>query len=165
MNQDSHYFADFKNQQKKNTHTHTFQAFSSLPKPLCHPLWNAVCATFTAWRLLFWAIFLLSQTVSQNVMFASFFFCNPYIKCHCQRESREVFGGYVTCWPRGDADGLLSSCYMSEKHKRKGLKTAKSTEYWTAAVTLWACSGFRSQPVDRGKGSACRPLSRLKVYD
>lgn len=56
-------------------------------------------------------------------MFA-FFFYNPYIKCHCQREFREVFGGYVTCWPRGDANGVcqVAGC---QKNIKKGLKNRK----------------------------------------
>lgn len=62
------------------------------------------------------------KTLSRNVMLASFF-CNMCIKRHCQREFRDAFVQYVTCWLRSSASGFLSSAECQKNRKERGWKT------------------------------------------
>lgn len=84
----------------------------------------------------------LSQTVSEDEMFASVF-CNWHIKCSCQREV--AVGRCGTYWSRGNANGLLSNCYTPVKQK------SWQWEFGCDCHSL-GCTGCNFQPMAQGKG-------------
>lgn len=87
-------------------------------------------------------LFLLSQTVSQNVMFASLFY-NQY---NCQREFREAF--WWIMWHVGPEAMPMDICQVAACQKTERIKhKSHKSDNWTVAVTLWVCSGCSSQHV------------------